>query len=482
MFDDLRDYLQALDERGWIKKVEGADWNLEIGAIHELMAESFGPALLFDMIKGYPKGYRIATNLNGSKLAQRIAYDFPEELSDVEIVKYWVDKWINLKPIPPVEVESGPITENVITGKDIDIFKFPVPKWHELDGGRYIGTGIVSINRDPEEGWINGGTYRVMCQDDDKKVVSYYVSTGKHGDRIRKKYWAKGESCPVAMVFGQGPALYLPAYTELAWGVPELDMAGALTGEPIEIIRGRVTGLPIPARAEIAIEGFAPPPSEDSRPEGPFGEWTGYYGSGRKNEPVLHIETVYHRNNPILQGHPPIKPPVDIYWPIPTQSSSVIWQRLITAGFGGIVKAVYGHGAAGVPICVISIKQSAPGQAKEIASIARSFQQGNLRAKFIIVVDDDIDISNWDEVTWAVYTRCLPETGIEITGGHRSSRLYPALSPEKRAIGDITEAKVFIDACRPFHWKDQFPPVNKCSDKLRKEIADKWKHVFESGG
>ena len=141
MFDDLRGFIQALDERGLIKKVEGVDWDLEMGVITEIMAERQKLALLFDKIKGYPEGYRVANGMYLTTIAQKLAFGIPEELSDVEVVRWWKDKWNEFKPVPPVEVKSGPVSENILTGDEIDILKFPVPKWQELDGGRYIGTG-----------------------------------------------------------------------------------------------------------------------------------------------------------------------------------------------------------------------------------------------------------------------------------------------------------------------------------------------------
>ncbi len=478
MFDDLRGYVNKLDEIGKLTKVEGADWDLEIGTITELTAERDGQALLFNKVKGYPEGYRIVSNALTTKEQQRLFFDDPEGLSDVEIIRHWKDKCNKFQPIPPLEVESGPVRENVLTGDQVNILKFPVPKWHELDGGRYIGTGVVTITRDPEEEWLNAGTYRVMVHDE--RTLSFYSSPGKHANLMRQKYWAKGESCPVVMCFGQEPFVFATATMNLPWGMSEFDFAGYMKGRPVEVIKGEVTGLPIPATAEIAIEGFSPPPSVDSRAEGPFGEWTGYYASGTRNEPVVHIEAIYHRNNPILHGHPPLKPPRPIsgYYPIPVQSASPLWDTLEKSGMQGIT-GVWVHGPNGRPIGVVSIKQRYLGHARQIGNLAASLLQGGAMAgRYIIVVDDDIDPSNWDEVAWAVTTRCDPDTSIELVRGFLSSPLDPMIPPEKRARGDLTTTKVIINACRPFHWRHEFPPVNRASDELRKRIRDKWSSLF----
>lgn len=473
MFASLRNFVQRLDEIGQLKKVDGADWNLEIGTISELFGERKGPALLFDNIKGYPKGYRVVTNLLYTPERMKLGFGFPEGLSNIEAVKEWKDALKNYKPVPPVEVESGPIMENVITGDDIDILRFPAPKWHELDGGRYIGTGDAVITKDPDEGWVNVGVYRVMVHD--SKTTASYVSPGAHLGIIRKKYWAKGESCPVVMCFGPDPLLFVLGGITFPWGMGELEVAGYRMGKPVEVIKGSITGLPIPAKAEIAVEGFIPPPSVDERPEGPFGEWTGYYASGLRPEPVVHIKAVYHRDAPILHGVPQtLIDPV----PIPLHSASVLWNRLEATGIPGI-KEVYVHGPGGRPIGVISIKQSYIGHAKQVATCAAALLwRPAITGRYIIVVDDDVAPEDWENVMWAVSTRCDPETSIDIVRGFLDTPLDPSISPEKRARGDFTTAKVIINACKPYHWINEFPPLCKASDELRQKTMDKWAHLF----
>ena len=234
MLNDLREFLNALEKKGKLRTVENADWDLEIGTINELMAEKQGPGLVFDNIKGYPAGYRVATNLMHHRIGQKLAFGFPEEMSDLECVADWKERWNKFVPIPPVEVPDGPIRENILTGNDIDIFKIPTPKWHTLDGGRYIGTGVITITRDPDEGWVNFGTYRVMIQD--KTTLAFYASPGKHATIMREKYWAKGKPCPVAMCFGQDMLLFGISTIGLPWGMSEYDLAGYIKGKGIEVV------------------------------------------------------------------------------------------------------------------------------------------------------------------------------------------------------------------------------------------------------
>ena len=476
MADDFRSFVERLAAVGELKQIEGADWDLEMGTITEIMAERRGPALLFDKIKGYPAGFRVTSNVVQTARRQKIALGIPETTPEVDIVKDWKDKFNQYQPVPPKFVETGPVMENVMTGDKVNLLIFPTPKWHERDGGRYIGTGVVTITQDPEQKWPNCGTYRVMIQDD--KTLAFYSSPGKHAVIARQKYWAKGENCPVVMAFGQNMFLFTMSTMQLPWGMSEFEAAGYMMGKPVDVIRGPVTGLPIPATAEIVVEGFSPPPSVDSRPEGPFGEWTGYYASGSRVEPVLHVKAIYHRNNPILHGQPPLKPPGYSWYPIPLHTAMVLWSRLEVNGMPGI-KGVYVHGPGNRIIAVISIKQQYLGHAKQVGVLASTLLSGGAcTGRFVIVVDDDIDAADWESVTWALTTRCDPENAIEIVRGYLSSPLDPMISPDKREKGDYTTAKVIINACKPYHWMKEFPPVNVASDELKKKILDKWPSLF----
>ena len=182
----------------------------------------------------------------------------------------------NPQMIPPRVVDSGPLMENVFEGKEIDLLSLPVPFWHEGDGGRYIGTLDVTISRDPEEGWVNLGCYRVMVHDRD--TLALYISPGHHGNIHRRKYFDQGKPFPVAI--SSVPILCFG--TLVRWTSRResrnTTMPAGVGGEPYEVILGEHTKLPIPAYSEVAVEGEVLP--ETKIPEGPFGEFTGYYAGG----------------------------------------------------------------------------------------------------------------------------------------------------------------------------------------------------------
>ncbi len=336
----------------------------------------------------------------------------------------------------PTVVKSGPLLENVHTGNDIDITKIPTPRWHEHDGGYYIGTGVMVIMRDPDTGWINYGAYRVQAHG--PNVATVMCSKGKHGDLIKRRYHERGEPCPVAVVCGMHPALFMVAGLEIPYGKNEYDVAGGLIGEAVEVIKGPRTGLPIPAHAEIAFEGFVHP--DDLLDEGPLGEWTGYYAGGHKKEPAIRIETFMHRNDPVLLGAIPGVPPDDDSFYRGTYRSGAVWNQLEAAGVPE-VKGVWAHAAGGSRLWLtVAIKQQYGGHAKQAGLIASQCHAGAYANRFVVVVDDDIDPADMDQVVWAMCTRFDPREGLGdvarlLEHGARSDGLRHRRSAQ-RAGGD----------------------------------------------
>ena len=479
-FNDLREFIEAARAIGDVKDIHVAHWDLEIGALTEIFAfrDNF-PLLLFDQIPGYPSSYRVAANLINHPRRSALAVGMPTDLSRTKMVWRWKDLLKEIKPISPCFVSKAPLFENTRVGNNVDMTAFPAPRWHELDGGRYIGTACCVITADPDTGWVNVGIYRVQLHDE--KTLGLYVSPGHHARIIREKYWAKGKACPVAVTFGQDPLLWLVAGQSVPYGVSEYDYAGALRQAPVEVVRGELTSLPIPATAEIAIEGEVPPPEEESRLEGPFGEWPGYYAHGAREEPIIRVKGLYFRNDPIIAGAPPLKPPtLNFGAPI---AAAVIWNYLEKADVPDVrgVWCFVGGSAAGggAPFIVVSIKQRYHGHAQQAGVATLGCRAGNYHGRFIVVVDEDIDPTDLGEVIWAISTRCEPKTAISIIDGNWSTLLDPILSPDKRGAGDLTSSRAIINACRPYSWIDRFPPVNALSPELREQIKEKWKAELE---
>ncbi|MFC2002624.1 UbiD family decarboxylase, partial [Chloroflexota bacterium] len=430
------------------------------------------PLFIFDKMKGYEAGYRVVTNLFATHRRIALALGLPLEARGIELVRAMRGKTsAGIKLLPPVEVETGPVKENLLTGADIDLFKFPTPKWNELDGGRYIGTGSMGIMRDPDGGWVNLGIYRVQIHD--KSTATIVTVPGHDGEIIKRKYWDRGQSCPVVITCGQDPMLWCAAGWEAPWGLSEYDMAGWWRNKPVEVTRGVTTDLPIPATAEIAIEGEVVLPGGETRVEGPFGEWSGYYARGEVPEPVLRVTSILHRNNPIIQGNPPSRFNAD--WRM-LRRAAMIWDEL-DRQVPGVVGVWMVEEASSFGMVVISLKQQYPGHAKQAALVAAGSRLG-ARATFVMVVDEDIDPSNTSELLWALGTRVDPETSIDVIGGRFGAAMFPMLPPEKRRRGDFEMSRAIILACKPYYWIKDFPPSIGMSPELAKKTKEKWKELF----
>jgi 4-hydroxy-3-polyprenylbenzoate decarboxylase len=444
---------------------------LEIGTIAELNYERQGPAMLFDNVKGYPKGYRVLTNALDTPRRALLAIGLPTNLSRDEALIAYEKRMASYQPVPPVEVETGPIFENVFKGEEIDLWKFPTPRWHEGDGGRYLGTGCSVFMRDPDSGKVNFGTYRVMVHD--KTTAGLYISPNNTGSIIRKKYWDRGDSCPVAVAFGEELVMFLGSAPYLGHkrGMIKYELVGYVRGAPVEVVREEVTGLPIPATAEIVIAGEVPPPEIEARAEGPFGEWTGYYASGIRPEPVIRVKALYHRNDPIILGMPPVKCRRSAtHFGIPSQGINQK-EKLLKAGIEDVLD-VWQLAVPGVT--VVQIRQRYPGHAMKAALAA----SGEYMGRFVVVVDEDINPRDPEEVLWAIGTRCDPETTLTILRGCQSSALDPRIPPDRKKKRDFTSSRAIIDACKPYDWIKDFPPTNVASLELRKKTVEKWKGLL----
>jgi 4-hydroxy-3-polyprenylbenzoate decarboxylase len=463
---DLRKFLDIARELGTLVVVRGADPHLEIGALCELsLRETYPPVLLFEEIKGCSPNCRIAANVRTSPLlVGNLDLDAVKELRSQR-------KRGATQGIPPEYVNHGLALSNIQRDGEINLLKFPAPKWHPLDGGRYIGTECLVINKDPDSDWINVGTYRTMLQDD--KTLTVFIEPGKHGDIIRRKYWDRGQVCPMIVCVGQAPILGNVAGFTSIYGASEFDQAGGRLGHPIRVVRGEVTGLPFPADAELVFEGLMPSPEIETRPEGPFGEWTGYYASGARPEPVLKVSRVYHRDDPVIIGQPPAKPTY------PGRQTNIagcaaMWDALEAAGVPEVTGVWKPLGGGIRFIDVISIRQLYPGHAK-FAGLAAIGSVAAFLGRIIVIVDEDIDITDTAEVLWAMATRWDPKTQTDIIDNCWTGNLDPTLPPAKRKSGDLTNSRIIIYAVRPFSWKAEFPEVSQFEAADLEKVRAKWK-------
>jgi len=473
---DLRQWLSHVDRIGELVRISQAvDRDEEMSAISYLVAkQNPSPAVLFEYAKGFEKspiGARHLWNILGPSV-KRIALTLeePADTPTVELIRRTKDKL--KRRIPPREVtrSDAPVYENSIVGKKIDLNQLPIPRHWPLDGGRYAGTGDAVITRDPDTGYLNIGTYRMMQQG--KAEVGLYLSPGKDARLHITRAWQHGEPIEVAAAWGIDPLFMLIGSQTFPKNVSEYEFAGGIKGQPIPVVRGTTTNLLLPANAELVIEGIIRPNSVKA--EGPFGEFPGYYGRPEAGCPLVEVTAMHYRTRPILTNA------LMADYPSCEQSgffsvirSAKIWDDLDKLGIPGI-QGVYSHPAAagGFGMTVISIEQRHAGHAAQVLALAAQVPGGAYYTKWIIAVDEDIDPTDINQVIWAMASRCNPIEDIDVLRNTWSTWLDPTQNPpEKRPYG----SKALINACK----EHRHLPVFSKRTALRKEvyqgIATRWK-------
>ena len=474
--NDLRDWLELARELGELRDIAGAHWDKEIGGASEVnYKRPSPPALLFDDIVGYRPGLRVLTASMGNARRLGMTLRLGTDLDDrtlVEALRSRPNRWIETAPDFPVRtLESGPVAENVVKAGEANLLDFPVPQWHEDDGGRYIGTGCAVFTTDPDTGVLNAGAYRMQVQNDGR-AASVNMEAGKHGAAHVRAWFAKAGRAPVTVSLGHDPLLLVVAGTEVPLGVSELEYAGAVLGRPVDVIRGEVTGLPIPARGELAVEGWLYPDRRE--PEGPFGEWTGYYSGGVEPVLTMDIERIYHRQDPILLGAPPGKPPHDYSYMRSVMKSAMIQDALVRCGLPG-VEGVWAHEAGGGrQLLVVAIHQQYAGHARQAAYLTAQLPSAAYMNKFVIVVDADVDPRSLNDVMWAVCTRTDPADDIETMRQTWGSNIDPL----RMRSAPPFNSRAIIDACRPWARLKDFPKVAESSRELLDHVTRRWPDVL----
>jgi len=465
-YQDLREFIDLVDGIGGLRRICGAEIIHEIGAVTEVAAGLANcPALLFDDIPGFAQGFRVFSNATVNAQRAALALGFDPALPALDALRLWKERRTQLKPQRPVLVKDAAFMQNSQYGADVNLGLFPAPHWHKEDGGPYIGSGSLVITKDPDADWVNSSIYRVQVHSRNRVTIQFDHS-GRHGAMIARKYWDHGKPCPVAIVNGEDPALFIAGFEYLPEGYSEYDFAGAIKGTPIDVFNGPMTGLPLPARAEIILEGNLLPFPANSLPEGPFGEFTGYYAADQRPAPVMEVTAVHYRTNPILFGSPPMKPP-RFHFGLPFRAAG-IWSNLEALGVTDVV-GVWQH--VSQLMTVVALKQRYAGHAKRAGLVAAA---NSYMGRIVVVVDEDIDASNLADVMWAVTTRAEPSESIDIIRNGWSSSLDPRLSPEQRASGMTTNSKMIIDACKPFDRLANYPHTTALSHADVRAIETKW--------
>ena len=452
-YESLRDWIARLEEEGELKRVAAeVDWSLELNAIVQQVRDQEGPALLFESIKGYrdSRCRKLFINGMGSRRRVAMALGLPKETSYRAIVEFLKEKLD--QQIDPVKVASGPAKQNIVKGDAVNLYDFPVPKFSPLDGGRYINTTAATVTMDPDTGIMNVGMYRGMLGDDGKSIPCLLVS-GRHWGQHFLKYKERGKDMPVAVAYGTDPALLIYASAPIVHPhCSEYEFVGGLHGEPVELVKCETSDLYVPASAEIIVEGRICPDPESFQMEGPFGEYTGFYGGMRQPRPTIRVECITHRDNPIFQGGADGSSPGHIsestHWTSPVRSA-IIWKSLENAGVPNVT------GVWGSPITTqanvrVSINKIYRGHAKQVAAVLWGTIASQTAGKNLIVVDKDIDVFDIDAVEWAMAYRTNADMGaIQFFSGTPGGLLDPSTPLSEKdtmKYGQGKWTRMFIDA------------------------------------
>jgi UbiD family decarboxylase len=466
---DLREWLSRVEAIGELTRVsQPVDRDEEMSAISYLVAKQQpSPAVLFERPRGFDKspiGAKMLWNILGPSVKRvALTLEEPADTPTVELIRRVKDKLRRRLSPQEVSADQAPIYQNTVTGKNIDLSLLPIPRHWPLDGGRYAGTGDAVITRDPDSGYLNIGTYRMMVQG--KSQVGLYLSPGKDARLHITRAWQKGKPINVAAAWGIDPLFMLVGSQTFPKTVSEYEYAGGIKGQPIPVVRGKKSDLLIPANAELVIEGVIRPNSVKA--EGPFGEFPGYYGRPEAGCPLVDITAVHYRSQPILTNA------LMADYPSCEQSgffsvirSAKIWDDLDQLGIPGI-QGVYAHPAAagGFGMTVISLEQRHAGHAAQVLALAAQVPGGAYYTKWIIAVDEDVDPTDMDQVIWAMASRSNPIDDIDILRNTWSTWLDPTQNPpEKRPYG----SKALINACK----EHRHLPVFSKRTALRKEVYD----------
>ncbi len=475
MANDIRGWLKEVGELGELQVVENVDWNLELGAIAELSIRKKNcPALHFQGIKGYPHDYGVVACSLTTPARFAHTYNLPKSDSwrgTLEIFRTRYEEWQqSVDRFAPTVVTDGPMMKNIQRGDKVDLTIFPTPLWHELDGGRYIGSGHSVITADPDTGEVNLGCYRVQLHD--KNTCGIHQTPGRHGRLHVDKYHSRGQKAPMVLSIGHHPLFFAVSGSEVPHEPrSEYHFMGAVRGEPVRVIKEEMTGLPMPADADIVLAGYVPVGKR--RKEGPFGEFTGYYSAeDEEPQPVIEIERVYYRDNPIILGAPPNRPPDEYSKMMDVVRSARLYNDLIKAGVPE-VKGAWMSDQGRQLLISVAIKQKYAGHARQAALAACP---GYTMGRYVVVVDEDIDPTDSDEVMWALCTRTDPARDIDIIREMRSIPLDPIV---RKPTDNHFTSRALINACKPFEWKDRFPRAIKMSKELEEKIKAKWGHVLK---
>ena len=477
-FKDIRQFIEFLDERGDLKRITAmVDSDLEITEITDRTIKSGGPALLFENVAG--SDTPVAINLMGTH--QRTAWALGVE--NIDDLTSRVRKLLGLAQGPPSGlmgkvralgdlvsvaraqpkiVRHAPCQDVVVKGEDVDLNILPALKCWPDDAGRYITLPLV-VSRDPESGRRNVGIYRMQIFD--RNTTGMHWQTHKGGAH----HYRVGESqrlqkLEVAVALGGDPAAIWSGSMPLPPDMDEFAIAGLIREEPVELVKCKTVDLEVPAHAEYVLEGYVTP--GELRPEGPFGDHTGYY-SPAEDYPVFHVTTITHRKNPIYPTTMVGRPPTEDFFM--GKAAERIMLPILQMALPEIVDMNMPAEGAFHNLLIVSMRKEYPGHAQKVMHAL--WGMGLLMlTKTIIVVDHDVNVQDPSEVAWRVTNNINPATDITFAEGPIDDLDHATPIPKFGSkMGIDATAKGITDG-RSREW----PPDIVMSEEIKTLVDHRW--------
>jgi UbiD family decarboxylase len=351
--------------------------------------------------------------------------------------------------VPPVEIDSAPVHETILTGNDVDLTQVPMLTHYDVNAAPYITAGIV-VAADPDSGARNTSYNRLMMAG--KRELRIFMAIGRHLGTLHNKLERRNEPLPVAIVVGVHPLFSLGAQAFTAATEDEYGVIGGMMSEPLRVARAKTVPILVPADAEMIIEGRILP--NVRRVEGPFGEFTGH-AVPSDDRPVIEVSAITHRHNYIFQDIHAGYTEHKMMGALPREAALLRAVRQTVPTVQDVCMPVSGtcrfH-------AYIAISKRAPGQAKN--AICAAFA-ADMLLKHVVVVDDDIDVFDEERVLWAVANRFQADRGLVVIANAQGSELDPSAGP-----GGIN-AKMGLDATKPITG---FPPELRVPDEVMKKV------------
>ena len=445
---DNREYAADLERHGDLVRIrQEVDWDLEAGAIVRRVCELKAPAPLMERIKDYP-GWRYLGAPIATYRRLAISLGMDPRSSVPEIAEEYLRR-TTTEPIPPVVVDpqDAPCKQNILKGDEVDLCKLPAPLVHDGDGGRYIGTWHAVVSEGAEEGSVNWGMYRLMLYDS-RLMAGAVFPFSDLGKAFHQRYEPRGEPMPFAAVIGPPPLVAVAASAPSP--IPEPEFTGQLMGAPIELVKCETSDLLVPAHSEVVLEGVILP--NVRLEEGPFGEYTGYRTSPRDKRLAFLVKAITFRDDAILTISN-MGVPTDEGQLLRSFSLGLELEKLLRSQ-GIPITGVYMPPESTHHMMIVGVKPIYSNIATQIANLAFGSKLGPW-FHMVVVVDDTIDIYNWDEVFHALCTRCHPVRDIRVYEHSVGTALYPFLSGHERRYAK--GAQVLFDCTWPLDWD----PVNE---------------------